>query len=635
MRSAPGPRMLHLALASSLLITVAYGASARANEATTGTRSQEPPEGPDFAPVTNDLVANSRLRVINARQRLDALLRRSGSNGVGWRSYLDWPQLEAIEQSGDPQTLVGLRKVAERFRQNHVGLDLPAFLAVGNSLRDYLDVLQAEREPKLEDEFQKRVTTVRDGLPLVSTDPESRRKVGAALGWLDRHAQASAWTQQVRAGHSNPNFVLKIGAKLVAAAGKRPVDDIAPVRDFILGTRITGMGRTVGEVRMVPVPDARRAVVETIMTGINYSDTVGRQGPVRVYSDGTTRLLGITRLAIDDAGIHALPTNASARSSTKVHGVSTTAPCVLDGLVRRIAWKRIPRQKAATERIAGRHAAQRLTARIDQTASASVARANLFYRERLRGPLVRLREFPRRVRFASDAGGLSMTVTHDGPDRLAAPVTPPATEAESDLAVVLHESLIDSLGTGLLAGKTIRQVDVEEQARKMLGRVPEPLADKDERGPWSITFAQRDPLTVVFRENHLELTFRAQRYTTGDRRLDGMNVSLRYEIVSEEGLVKAVRQGEPEVLPPGYIPGSGERIPLRLTSLRNLLKRRFGKIFPEEVLARPIEFEDQLSRLPSLHTSRLTSADGWLSIAWRQTAAEGRLVRRPLAQAGP
>ena len=56
-----------------------------------------------------------------------------------------------------------------------------------------------------------------------------------------------------------------------------------------------------------------------------------------------------------------------------------------------------------------------------------------------------------------------------------------------------------------------------------------------------------------FRDNGFRVTLRARNFYRGEMKKAGMNVTANYKFVKEDGVFKAVRQGELEIFPPGFV----------------------------------------------------------------------------------
>ena len=282
----------------------------------------------------------------------------------------------------------------------------------------------------------------------------------------------------------------------MTAGISRPVDEATPLRDNILGTEITGTGHTIGQVQARSIEHQQQAMIETVLSGVTKSSTVGRNGPALIYSQGESQIRGAKNLVLSGDGFHGLPAQSQVITQTQVTGVGTTKHGVVDRLIKKVAWKRIPQQKAAGERIAAQHAEQMLNRRLDVEAAEQLNKANADYKERFRWPLVRTGTFPRLLQFSTTSDYLHVKATESADSRISTPTAAPALSGSPDMAVRMHESLVNNFASGLLSGRTLTQADTEQIAINLLGKVPDELKPDDEPEPWSITFAPRDPIGI-------------------------------------------------------------------------------------------------------------------------------------------
>ncbi len=91
-----------------------------------------------------------------------------------------------------------------------------------------------------------------------------------------------------------------------------------------------------------------------------------------------------------------------------------------------------------------------------------------------------------------------------------------------------------------------------------------------------------------------------------------MDITVVYKIVKTDAGFKAVRQGDIQISPPGrqQVGGKDEII-------RNLLAKRFSKIFEPEIIGEGFFFNGNLKKVGKMLPIEVQSNDGWLTIAWR------------------
>src|SRR3990170_5373497 len=97
---------------------------------------------------------------------------------------------------------------------------------------------------------------------------------------------------------------------MLDAGMHQPIDRVDPLTDVILGTRITGTTHLTGALRVQPIPCTDRALLVSVLAGTASSDTVGRNGPALIYSDGLTNIRAVKPMQLDGQGIRSLPASS-------------------------------------------------------------------------------------------------------------------------------------------------------------------------------------------------------------------------------------------------------------------------------------------------------------------------------------
>jgi hypothetical protein len=605
----------------------------------TGARDRLADDARKLASMARDAKSKLRLRspadVERARGQLrtalgalDAYLQTGGATGAAWRRFLS---LDLLLRAARPRAKTPARQleaVYRRFRSDQQGLELPLFRQVRIALRSFIDAEEQLRHPAAIDDLDAHLERLATSLETFADrrSSEEQRAIGQVLDWLDRHGQAAELAGEVRQRLSQPNLYLHLSDKLVAAGSDRTIDDDEAIQDVILGTSINGRGHTIGHVRTRLVPNEQQAMFETRLEAVNEARTVGANGPARIGSATRTSLAGRKRFSLDATGYHVWPATGTAATRSQTYGIWSNKHGCVDRLVRRVASKRVGEQKQTAENIGARHAQDRLARRLDAEAGEQLARANADFLDKFRRPLIRLGYLPRELSFHTTADELRMVALQDGMTHLAAPEAPPELPAGAALVVRLHESLVNNLAQDVLADRTVDQARLEQVAVRLFGRLPENLQADEERGPWSITFARREPVSLHIEGHQATLVLRGRRFMSGDRGVETpMNVTIRYQLQREAGRVRAVREGEIEVFPPDFVPNSGRRLNARTTGIRNMLRRRFEKIFAEELASEGLILPGAWSRAGRLDLVELEADRGWLALGWRQ-ASEARSV---------
>ncbi len=578
--------------------------------------------GAAFSPVGRSAIARSHARLVEALGRLDDRLTRAGPESQAWRDYLRWEDLLAQTRTTDAPDLGELDALFAKLDAGHEGLGLRWFRDVRGALRDYITAIRAARQERLDEHYAAVLDALAAHLEKIGPNPtaEETAALASALGWLDDARQAPWLVSAVRRRFDRPNLVAHLSAEVVRRGVARQVDDVAPVADVILGTQLRGTGRTTGRIVGELVPNDGRAELEVRFSGKSTTSTIGYNGPARIYSDGETTLAGVKRVWIDAEGVRAEPAEAQGHTRTRTRGV-----CVVRGgrCLEKMVRRRASRQKPQAERIAAQHAEDRLERRIDEGFREVAERTNARLRERWRRPLLERRLLPGLVQLSTSDEALRVAVLQAATRQLAAPGDPPPLEGAPDLALRVHESMVNNSAEVGLAGMILTQRRLAEALEGVVERVPEELAE-DDGEPWTIFFAHQKPVFVAFDGGQLRLTVRGRAYGRGESRHPAMDVTATYRIERTDSGFKAVRQGDLQVFPPGFEPESGQTISAREQVIRDMLQRRFATLFVEEIAPEPVTLPGAWEAAGPLRLCQWDARDGWLVMAWKRVGPDER-----------
>lgn len=562
----------------------------------------------------------ARLALHAAVERLESRLQAAGPEAERWRSYLHTELLKAQLARAEPD-LRELEDIHTRFAAGYDSLGLVCFADVRRALRRYLLTARLMGDAALRKQYEAALDGLAGHLEAYAKTPTPDQAAGIArhLRWLDDTGQAPWLVAAVQRTLSHPNVFVTVSDRLVAARLSRSVDDVSPVEDCILGTRLYGTAHTRGQVRGVLVPCEEQALVDALFEGTSTTQNVGYNGPATIYSSGNTALAARKRFYLNAEGVFALPAVSTAITSTVIHQIDTGGRAV----VERIAWKRAWRQKALAEAIASDHAQQRFNQRMDEQADDLVARANQGFQERFRQPLDERGLFPEYFRASTTPENVTLVLMTTGSTGLGAPTAPPELAAPADLAVRSHESSINNLAAAALSGVFLDEKRFDEITTRLLG-FPQRKTEPADEENWAITFADEQPVTVRFAEGQLQITIRGKRYMNEGRQYEAMNVTARYLIEKTPQGFRAVRQGDLDISPPGFVPGAGRQLSARQIALRNALRRRFARFFEEIWEPENLVIGKDTPHPLELRLSRWETLSGWLVMTWEQVTPQKR-----------
>jgi hypothetical protein len=575
--------------------------------------------GEAFRPVSQGRLAAAASKVREAIGPLERLLGRSPS-GDNWKKYLDWPSLQQQAASGSNADPAVLRKLFARFDSGENGLEMPQFAAVRRALSGYLEAADAASNPQAGEVYLQRLdklaAAVATGAATGTAEPLD--PVGPLLARLEDSGQAPGTVARIRGAVNRPNLYLEVDESLLAKGVNRPVDDVAPINDVVLGTRVRGTGHTTGLVRLDFVPSNDSAVVDIALDATNHSDTKGSQGPVTVRTFGTTKVDARKRMLIDDQKIVSLPVEAHASTDTRTAGIGVNKKFG-KRLIRKIASKKIAEMRPQVEAIAEGRARTKVREQFESQTSGAIAQASRDYQAKFRQPLIERGWYPELLHLTTSQSRLCVTARKSLADQIAAFTAPPAVDPDAVLSARVHESMVNNTAEITLGGRTITQKFVEEQMKKNNVAVPMELQNDADQPPWSITFAKRRPVELDVDDHRVKMTVRGTRYTSGEREFDAMDVWAAYRIEPGHPGIRLVRDGDVQIYPPGFVPGGSEKLSVSQTSLRRILQKRFNKVFKEVVDVEPLKLPGELEQAGPLPMEQLDARkDGWVAAGWRK-----------------
>lgn len=559
-------------------------------------------------------IESARQRLVRAVGRLNAYLGTQGANGTAWKHYLKLDDLRAALAASEPADEPLLISLS-RFRSDFAGLERGVCLDAASALEQYLRVAGEPARETTAADINQKLAELEKALTAIGETPtrEQTRAVGRLLGWFTDRGHEAELATEIREQLGQPNLHVRVSQDLIGSGSIRRINENArPVQDVILGTSIFGVGRTNGWVETRLLPDAGRGLFETTITATNFAETMGYNRSARIATTSVTPLWGTKRYYLDETGFHVWQATSCAQAHSQICGIGSSKPGLRGRIVRHVANKRAGEQKGTAEQIASRHAEQQLNARLDQEANALLGRAHADYLTIIRHPLLRMGQWPRSLRMASTANQLRIDALHDSHSRLAATASPPSLPEDTAMSVEFHESLINSYGEGLFAGRTIQQDDLDKASLELFHRRPKQVKLDETKAAWSMTFTHEDPIVVRIDDGQAWLTIRGRRFRSAERSIDrAMEITVHYFLERDAGAIRARRDGDVVVR---SISGRGT---FNIADA-NLIKHRFRDFFTAEITSQGLVLPGQWAKAGRLDLTELFADSGWLSLGWRR-----------------
>lgn len=584
----------------------------------------------DFQAVPPTDVAQAKANLANAINQLDAFLNTGApAKAVGWKKYLQWNDLVALSQN-DHSSADTAAALLTKLKANHTGLEMAPFARVRDALAQYVTVASPAAGKATPEEYTKRVADLATQLTAYEQNPaagDAALAIGRAVHWLDANRQSPQLVSSIRQTYGHPNLYGYASHRLAAAGIEEYIDQVAGVRDNILGTSLHGTARLTGRTTLVFNEDPHAASMRILLGGTAVSRNTGYNGPVTIHTTGVTNVSAQKYIAMTAAGLVGYRATAGARTNSTIHDI-----CARCGLIEKVAWKRAGQQKSQAEAIGSEHAAARIAGQMDAQAGTMIAEQNARYREKFRDPLVKRGEFPEELAFSSTPDRLQVRLLQASAGLLAAPENPPEQATSHDAAVRAHESVVINFAQGLLGGYELTDLRLEKLIRDDLEaelpdelRVTLPDGTLDqEKEPWSIIFAKDLPVRVKFNGGGLAIAIRAEGFTRGESDTPGkykpaitelLEISADYTIAKTPEGATLKRVEDVRVRFPNR--ANPDQLTVRDSPIATFIRRKFRNLFKDEFVGEGIQLKGRFARAGKLKLQDIKSDQAWLSLGWQ------------------
>lgn len=549
--------------------------------------------------------------------------------GAAWLKQLDLPTL--LQELRSPEPNLGyLREIEVSFTDGTLGLEWAPFLELRRKLSRFRGLLEAGGRPDSQAQFKAKLETLAELVSRRADDlsVEDRQTLNETYFWLDRSEQIPSLLLPIHAAFQAPNLRLALRESFLKSLVDQPIDQVAPVREVILGTQIVGTGRTVGRVGVELAESVDRLAADLSISGVNYSQSRGYNGPVVANTTGVTQLQGTKRIYFDGERLTSDPAQTWADADSTIHSFDVNMRFGKK-LVGKIASKRAAQQKGEAEAIASQKARRRFQQQLEAQFADGEKRFDAEMEQKFRIPLKRVGLQEPEFRLQGTAEAWLIQAALSQASQLAASESPLEAVPESMLSIQVHDTLIHNL-TSQLAGRQIDEQAVRKDLQKILpASATATLTDEDEDpAPGSILFSMERPVTVKLDGPIFTIVMRTDGFTRGEpgsrefrEFAEALTITARYRVEQTEGGLRLVREGKIEVLPTGFQPGK-DVLPLGKTITVKLMEKLVGKFLKPKIEPQGIDLVAQNGRrIGKLRVERFSPKGPWLSVGFKLTPA--------------
>ena len=583
------------------------------------------------AKLIPDDMASKRQFVQRASELTEFLQRAtSASNQKRWLDYLDMePLIELIESDGSASKM-GREAIAlqQRLVGTAPGLELSKVRALRVAVNQLIPAIRFRDKDRTTKAFEKQFKSVAEKLEEMESIPsvDDTATASLVLDLLSETNQKVYARDHIRGSFSHPNISLWISEGVVQTALTRPVNETTPVRDCILGTTINGTATTNGVVTANLIPIHGAIGVNVALSGSICSQNRGYRKPVTLQTTGYGNVFASRNIYASEAGIWMDPTYVDASLRTQINSIQHRLR-----IVRRIAKKKAAQQKPKADAIGLQKLRRKLNDQFTQQTNAASNVVIPDFMAKVRPMLLRL-DLPEPTRaIGSTSQAIYLQSTIQRSDQLAAPIPAPPIVSGYDAAIQVHESAINNSIGYLLAGRTIKQTQIDSlmaqaganenaaTGSSVLVQDSDPNEDDKKEAkseePFEIDFATSRPIIFEARDGKVRIGVRGTRFAQGKRALKrSLEITASYSPArTADGAVMLVRDGDVDIDFPGK-----RKLSIAQAGMKAPIKKNFANVFPETLMHQPITVpmtvKSDAFRGRVYRPRNVTAENGWFTV---------------------
>lgn len=352
-------------------------------------------------------------------------------------------------------------------------------------LQDYQRTLLLGRRENLAELLQPQIQKLTELLPEWKANGLRTKQIETIriIGFLEAINQAEDLVAAFKRTYWRNNAVISVSESLINRFATRPVENSQPVNEKILDNQVYGVAKTKGQVKIDFVPNALQAHLSLHLTGNLESNNYTQKGPVTVYADSQAPIEARRSIYLNGGGWYQKSPYGAVNLASFFKGTSC------GNLIDRIAQKQFELQREGATAIAARRAQQRLLTQFNNETGEALANGRT-QAQTGRDNSIAFKPFRPTFYVLTSEHFLQAYANRYGNSQLTAFAQPPAMTVPSDLALQVHESLLNNYLEDELSGITITDADLDRLSTQFPGK-----ADNDsQRQPSPAGNSEADPV---------------------------------------------------------------------------------------------------------------------------------------------
>ena len=497
-------------------------------------------------------------------------------------------------------------------------------------LRKYLTLELAVKNEKFSEEYRAFC----EGIPkfvetfLTGESPEYGPALTDAMTWLSDLGDSTPQAGQIAAfleevfGHSN--LLVQVRSDFLSHAFHRTIKEPLTINDRVLDSWVHGSGHIQGQTSMEFTPNDSRAQIRVLLKTQMSTNTVGRNGPVRVSSTNSGTAWGEKTIFLSEDLFRTTAARSSADITAHNTGIGADGCGLVQRIILNVAKNQVPKRTPQYNAESSRMAANRLSDRLNSEVDSQIAQLFSRYKKELREPLLETGLFQVPWKFRTTHDDLIWSAAVAASSQPGAASSPPELPDHTDLAVRVHQSALNNAAQSQLAGKRVDFEEMKSQIKVKYPRLAERIEWDEEDPLTAITFAKKSPVSFLFKDNLATIIIHIDRFEQAEQDHPGLDITIKYrmqaKIVDENGTsaMKFIfeKAEAPTAFPPGFDPKSGARIAGRNLAIRNIVMKRLDRQLKDTFAVSPMELEEQWKDKGLLIPQTIAADQGWFAASF-------------------
>lgn len=583
------------------------------------------PSEKDFTDAMNQLQHSSKV--------LDYVLKENASTAAGWKRYLNWDALETELKKGTNADLLVLNELQKKISSGAYGLELECFQSLRHSLVHYTALKAAATDKKAPAEFSKVSRMITALLISCSKNYANsltlwQRPLDECLTWMRYTGQAPEQIQKTDSIWAQMNLYIHVPASTLLRRGEMEMEEDVQINDYILEAHVTGKGIYKGISKIELIPNEEKAEFAIRSEGTVNAKTRADAGQAIIYSTSTTQLTADKHIFFGPDGFTSASATGSATTKSQLVSIDTGGRQV----IYNAAMRRSTEQRPQADAISASRAIKRTILRMNQQVNQALSNIQNQFND-IKNSLDARNLFPMLTTRTSDEG-LHINGNVRAYHTLGAAVPPPEMSDDGkkcDVQLRIHESLGANFSLGYLNStrfnEATRNLIIKALPEWMRSTVKNSQNNKAQEDDWSVTFTREIPLDISFQNGKIHFTAHLAGFSEKKNNYPKINISGSFKLEKVGNVYWLVRDGDMEILPPGFNPEKG-KLTTREVSLRRILARRLKEAIPERTKLEDILL-DAPNTTPGIKAEKMVISPvsveikgGWLLLGYNISRAE-------------